>query len=48
MLLKFLKENLNSNNKGLIFCQTKKGADLLSKSLRYEGWPNDAIHGDKS
>ena len=31
----------------LIFCQTKKGCDSLTRSMRVEGWPALAIHGDK-
>ena len=31
----------------LIFCETKKGADNLTRVLRQEGWPALAIHGDK-
>ena len=32
----------------LIFCQTKKGCERLSKMLKYEGWDNLSLHGDKS
>eukprot|EP00918_Siedleckia_nematoides_P068379 GHVU01148928.1.p2 GENE.GHVU01148928.1~~GHVU01148928.1.p2 ORF type:complete len:180 (+),score=48.04 GHVU01148928.1:2458-2997(+) len=31
----------------LIFAETKKGADNLTKDLRIEGWPALCIHGDK-
>ena len=31
----------------LIFCETKKGADNVTRVLRQEGWPALAIHGDK-
>ena len=31
----------------LIFTSTKKMADSLTRSLRMEGWPALAIHGDK-
>lgn len=38
------------NNAGrvLIFVETKKGCDALTRSLRHEGWPALAIHGDKN
>lgn len=32
----------------LIFTETKKGADQLTRLLRGEGWPALAIHGDKT
>jgi ATP-dependent RNA helicase DDX5/DBP2 len=31
----------------LIFTETKKGADALTRQLRLDGWPALAIHGDK-
>lgn len=34
--------------KVLIFCSTKKDADELTRSLRQDGYPARAIHGDKS
>jgi len=35
-------------SKVLIFCSTKKVADELTRSLRQDGYPARAIHGDKS
>lgn len=32
----------------LVFTGTKRMADQLTRSLRQEGWPALAIHGDKS
>jgi ATP-dependent RNA helicase DDX5/DBP2 len=32
----------------IIFTETKKGADNLTRALRSEGWPALSIHGDKS
>eukprot|EP01029_Cantina_marsupialis_P010320 TRINITY_DN2346_c0_g7_i1.p1 TRINITY_DN2346_c0_g7~~TRINITY_DN2346_c0_g7_i1.p1 ORF type:complete len:546 (+),score=200.88 TRINITY_DN2346_c0_g7_i1:40-1638(+) len=31
----------------LIFCETKRGCDELTRNLRQEGFPGLAIHGDK-
>jgi len=38
----------NPDHRILIFCQTKKGCDALTRSLRLHGWPAKAIHGDKN
>lgn len=38
----------NGENKTLIFTQTKKTADEITRYLRKDGWPALAIHGDKS
>ncbi|KAL7066920.1 DEAD/DEAH box helicase family protein [Cryptosporidium serpentis] len=44
----FLNQVMNSpTSKVLIFCETKKGADILTRELRLEGWPALCIHGDK-
>lgn len=32
----------------LIFCETKRGCDAVTRQLRTEGWPALSIHGDKS
>lgn len=34
-------------SKVLIFAETKKGADTLTRELRLAGWPALCIHGDK-
>eukprot|EP00878_Enallax_costatus_P000912 GHUV01001042.1.p1 GENE.GHUV01001042.1~~GHUV01001042.1.p1 ORF type:complete len:564 (+),score=126.11 GHUV01001042.1:221-1912(+) len=34
--------------KVLIFCETKRGCDEITRSLRSDGWPALALHGDKS
>lgn len=34
--------------KVLIFCETKRGCDDITRSLRSDGWPALALHGDKS
>lgn len=33
--------------KTLIFCDTKRGADDITRLLRRDGWPALSIHGDK-
>lgn len=35
-------------SKILIFTETKKGCDQVTKQLRMSGWPALSIHGDKS
>lgn len=34
--------------KVLIFCETKRGCDDITRQLRQDGWPALALHGDKS
>jgi len=46
-LLKLL-EQLMDGSKIIIFTETKRGADQLTRQLRMDGWPALAIHGDKS
>jgi len=46
-LMKLL-EQIMDGSRILVFCETKKGADTLTRFLRLEGWPALAIHGDKS
>jgi ATP-dependent RNA helicase DDX5/DBP2 len=46
-LLKLLTKIMDGS-KILIFTETKKGADALTRVLRSEGFPALAIHGDKS
>jgi len=46
-LLKLL-DKIMDGSKILVFTETKKGADQLTKYLREDGWPALAIHGDKS
>ena len=35
-------------NKTLIFVETKRKADELTRSMRRDGWPALCIHGDKA
>ncbi|XP_953213.1 DEAD-box family RNA-dependent helicase, putative [Theileria annulata] len=45
--LKELLKKLMDGGKILIFSETKKGADTLTRELRLDGWPALCIHGDK-
>ncbi|KAL8141987.1 hypothetical protein V2J09_015019 [Rumex salicifolius] len=45
-LLQLLKEVMDGS-KVLIFVETKKGCDQVTRQLRMDGWPALAIHGDK-
>lgn len=47
-LTKYLRENLNEKDRVLVFVETKKGCDMLSRSLRADGFQARAMHGDKS
>jgi ATP-dependent RNA helicase DDX5/DBP2 len=47
---KALYETLQNSLDGsrvLIFTQTKRNADLITKDLRMDGWPARVLHGDK-
>ncbi|CAM9795581.1 unnamed protein product, partial [Choristocarpus tenellus] len=46
-LSKYLQEH-NNSGRVLIFVETKKGCDALTRSLRQDGWQARCIHGDKS
>ena len=47
-LLVYLRENLSPKDRVLIFVETKKGCDMLTRSLRADGFQARAMHGDKS
>ena len=47
-LLKHLRENLSPKDRVLVFVETKKGCDMLTRSLRQDGFQARAMHGDKS
>jgi ATP-dependent RNA helicase DDX5/DBP2 len=47
-LLRYLKEHLSSTDRVLVFVETKKGCDMLTRSLRMDGHQARAMHGDKS
>lgn len=46
-LLQNLKENLTEQDRVLVFVETKKGCDMLTRSLRADGFKARAMHGDK-
>ncbi|CAK7329032.1 unnamed protein product [Dovyalis caffra] len=46
-LIKLLKE-LMDGSRILIFMETKKGCDQVTRQLRMDGWPALSIHGDKN
>ena len=46
-LIKLL-EQVMDGSKILIFLETKRGCDQVTRQLRTDGWPALSIHGDKS
>ncbi|KAJ7945822.1 DEAD-box ATP-dependent RNA helicase [Quillaja saponaria] len=46
-LIKLLREMMDGN-RILIFMETKKGCDQVTRQLRMDGWPALSIHGDKN
>ncbi|XP_016500175.2 DEAD-box ATP-dependent RNA helicase 20 [Nicotiana tabacum] len=46
-LIGLLKEMMDGS-RILIFVETKKGCDQVTRQLRMDGWPALSIHGDKS
>ena len=47
-LLRILRENWSPKDRVLVFVETKKGCDMLTRSLRADGFQARAMHGDKS
>lgn len=47
-LLRYLREHLSPKDRVLVFVETKKGCDQLTRSLRQDGFQARAMHGDKS
>jgi ATP-dependent RNA helicase DDX5/DBP2 len=47
-LQRHLRENLTPKDRVLVFVETKKGCDMLTRSLRMDGFQARAMHGDKS
>jgi len=48
-LVKLLEDIMNEReNKTIIFTETKRKADDLSRKMKRDGWPAMCIHGDKS
>jgi len=46
-LLRHLRENWSPKDRVLVFVETKKGCDMLTRSLRMDGFQARAMHGDK-
>ncbi|KAK7330534.1 hypothetical protein VNO77_24729 [Canavalia gladiata] len=46
-LIRLLKEVMDGS-RILIFMETKKGCDQVTRQLRMDGWPALSIHGDKN
>ncbi|TXG50212.1 hypothetical protein EZV62_022736 [Acer yangbiense] len=46
-MIKLLKEMMDGS-RILIFVETKKGCDHVTRQLRMDGWPALSIHGDKN
>lgn len=47
-LLRYLRENWSTRDRVLVFVETKKGCDMLTRSLRADGFSARAMHGDKT
>jgi len=48
-LLRLMEEIMAENeNKTIIFTETKRKCDMLTRDMRRDGWPAMCIHGDKS
>lgn len=47
-LLRYLRENWTDKDRVLVFVETKKGCDMLTRSLRADGFQARAMHGDKT
>ena len=47
LLMRLLEREMDGSRL-LIFCETKRGCDTVTRDLRQNGWPALAIHGDKS
>ena len=45
-LIKLLGEMMDGS-RILVFLETKKGCDQVTRQLRMDGWPALSIHGDK-
>lgn len=48
-LVNLLEEIMGEKeNKTIVFCETKRKTDEITRKLRRDGWPAVSIHGDKS
>eukprot|EP00019_Armaparvus_languidus_P002038 CAMPEP_0168596548 /NCGR_PEP_ID=MMETSP0420-20121227/10077_1 /TAXON_ID=498008 /ORGANISM="Pessonella sp." /LENGTH=498 /DNA_ID=CAMNT_0008633115 /DNA_START=41 /DNA_END=1533 /DNA_ORIENTATION=+ len=46
-LLRIIEKATAEKTKMLVFCDTKRGCDQITRNLRMDGFPALAIHGDK-
>lgn len=46
-LIRILEKEMDGR-RILIFCETKRGCDTVTRQLRMDGWPALSIHGDKT
>mmetsp|Transcript_15323 Transcript_15323/g.37909 ORF Transcript_15323/g.37909 Transcript_15323/m.37909 type:complete len:265 (+) Transcript_15323:2-796(+) len=46
-LARLLESVMANKSKVLVFAETKRGCDELTRIMRMDGWPALAIHGDK-
>lgn len=46
-LIRILEKEMDGR-RILIFCETKRGCDSVTRQLRMDGWPSLSIHGDKT
>ena len=47
MRLKRLLDKVMDGSRILIFADTKRGGDQLTREMRLDGWPALCMHGDK-
>mmetsp|Transcript_277 Transcript_277/g.288 ORF Transcript_277/g.288 Transcript_277/m.288 type:complete len:430 (-) Transcript_277:30-1319(-) len=47
-VIDILHDIARPGSKTIVFCETKKGCDVLCYELKKENFPADAIHGDKT
>ena len=45
-LCRLLEQHMDGS-RILVFCETKRGCDDVTRRLRQDGWPALSIHGDK-
>jgi len=48
MLLDEIGTEQDNGNKTIVFCETKRKVDEITREMRRTGWPAMCIHGDKS
>ncbi len=48
LLRSVLEQGAPTRRKSLIFLETKRACDGITRQLRYDGFPALALHGDKA